>query len=106
MNNKQATIAGLQKLGAVERVGASRKYRVFDFPEAYRINDHFYLVGKSGALRVSSTTISASRSITDSRIHLGFQYVGRLGENWAGTRKQAWEVWSRCLRLEWLVLLF
>jgi hypothetical protein len=77
MNNKQATIAGLEALGYKRTLGRvnTRKYVVYE-----RENDAIaYLVGKSGALRYTRTTVANSVSITGMRIHKAFQLVGRNG---------------------------
>lgn len=72
LNKKQATIKGLLACGYTEDPGRSRKYRAFIGKR------HTFLVGPSGALRRTHTTIAASRSFTGNKLHGGFEYAGRF----------------------------
>lgn len=90
LNNKQATIAGLEALGfTLDRTARSRKYLTYtggyqldrdQVTGAYlrgQASQCRYLIGRSGALRVTSTTVERSLSLTDGPLHLLLQQVGR-----------------------------
>lgn len=70
MNNKQATIKGLERLGYRE-TKRSRKYRTFEKM------GRTYMVGKAGALRVTEGRLDESLSITAGKIHRALQELGR-----------------------------
>ena len=74
LNKKNATIKGLLACGFTEEPGRSRKYRTFVGRTAT------FLVGKSGAFRRTYSTIALSRSLTGSKLHDAFEYVGRFAE--------------------------
>lgn len=81
LNNKEATIAGLEACGYIEDKGRSSKFRCFDKPVPEGVPTCTYLVGKSGALRYikpQHSAISDSVSRTDTRTHAAFRYVGRI----------------------------
>lgn len=90
LNNKQATIEGLRILGfTLDPAAKSRKYATYtggylldrdQVTGAYlrgRPAQCRYLIGRSGALRVTSTTVERSLSLTDGPLHLLLQQVGR-----------------------------
>lgn len=90
LNNKQATIAGLEAIGFVlDRTAKSRKYLTYtggylldrdQVTGAYlrgRPAQCRYLIGRSGALRMTSTTVDRSLSLTDGPLHLLLQQIGR-----------------------------
>lgn len=84
MNNKEATIAGLEACGYIEDRGRSSKFRCFDKPVPEGVPTCTYLVGKSGALRYirpQDSAISDSVSRTNTRSHAALRYVGRLSQS-------------------------
>ena len=76
-NSKQHTIAGLESTGWTRDTTArSSKYLVYTKAgQTFRL-----LVGKSGALRMTTSTVSESISITGMQRHLAFQAVGRYAK--------------------------
>ena len=75
MTDKDRTIDGLLRSGCVEAIGVTKKYRVFRFSADHvdrgglLSNDVTYLVGRSGALRVTLGAIADSQSLTGSPLH-------------------------------------
>lgn len=83
LNNKEATIAGLEACGYIEDRGRSTKFRCFDKPVPEGVTTVTYLVGKSGALRYigpNGSAIADSCSRTNTKSHAAFRYVGRLAQ--------------------------
>ena len=81
ITNKEATIRGLRAYGCVDSQVTSSKYEVFEAPyEGGGLAEPrpLYLVGKSGALRVTEGNLSESVSLTDRLKHRAFRYIGRL----------------------------
>lgn len=75
INNKEATIRGLLAVGFSETY-RSNKYRTFH-REGGRVT---WMVGKSGALRLTQGPLSNSITYTDKVQHRAFRYIGRLHE--------------------------
>lgn len=78
-SGKQLTIDGILACG-YEETFRSNKYRTFSklacgtkVPE----NGVTWMVGKSGALRLTRGPLSASQSFTGGARHKAFQYVGK-----------------------------
>lgn len=81
MNNRQATIEGLKKLG-FNHVRDSAKYEIYEHPfneVQLGSNGFFHMVGKSGALRLSKGKISDSISRTGTKYHSAIKEIGRSG---------------------------
>lgn len=77
-NSKQHTIAGLLATGwTLDTTARTSKYLVYTkADETFRL-----LVGKSGALRQASRTVSDSQSITGGKRHLALQAVGQSAKS-------------------------
>lgn len=76
MTNKEATQRGLEMLGWKVNYGArTKKYLVFCHAE----KPGQFLLGKAGALRFvrPGQPISSSRSMSDTRLHVDLQQLGR-----------------------------
>jgi hypothetical protein len=73
MSNKQDMIDGLLAFGYEEQKPLS-KYRVFLKPGS----DQKLLIGKSGALRMTRSTVANSRSWTGGKYAKAYAYVGQL----------------------------
>lgn len=75
MTNRDKIIAGLTALGFVQVDARTSKYLVFKEPGS---NNNAYLVGKSGALRKTTTgTVSKSISLTGSKVCNVIMTVGQ-----------------------------
>ncbi len=73
MTNRNKIIAGLTALGFVQDTNArTSKYLVFKEPG----KSNAYLVGKSGALRKTNSTVAKSISLTDAKVCKVIMTVG------------------------------
>lgn len=76
--------AGLKACGwSVDPNAKTSKYNTYTKEGAY----YKFLVGKSGALRKTETTASASRSLTHSKLHKAYIEVGRYAECYTSTNQ-------------------
>jgi hypothetical protein len=94
-SKKQLTIDGILACGYVEEVGRSRKFRCFNKPAPEGVPTRTLLVGKAGALRSiseSCSSLAESRSITGTRLHAAYAYVGNLIPNCVLTADQSRKV--------------
>lgn len=88
MSRKQNTIDGILAIGYKEQY-RSNKYRCFQRPNS----NQCLLVGKSGALRVTKSTIARSFSLTGTKHHLAYAHVGELSRRQELTPEEALSAW-------------
>lgn len=95
-SGKQLTIDGLLAIG-YEEVDGSSKYRIFTRdaePQGY--DAMRFLVGNSGALRRTDSTIAASRSLTNGHFHKCLKLIGSRHESYnsceQARRDLSWEL--------------
>tara|TARA_R110000803_G_scaffold32357_6_gene71393 strand:- start:2463 stop:2819 length:357 start_codon:yes stop_codon:yes gene_type:complete len=86
MSNRKQTILGLERLGFV--LQHTGKYLRFEHPSG---NYATHLVGKSGALRLTTTTVAKSQSFSDRTYHQHLRVVGIPSYKFSDT-KTAWVV--------------
>ena len=75
LTKKQATINGLIACGAkIDYARGDRSSRY----TYYVIGEVTYLIGKGGAFRRTRTTVAESFSLTGTRLHAAYEYIGRI----------------------------